>query len=168
MSFGIRLLVFILFLSFYSFSQKKEQKDKEIKVYAVSWNTAYKLARTTENIQKTALYFFKSNETWVDVMFSDYEDCFQKLTKQKTIELPDNFSGSKVKTRVLVEIVFKPKKIIKVFFDNEGNFFFDNKWHVRNDEFYYLLFKYFSNEIVPEKILSTAKSNFKDELWDSE
>lgn len=160
---------FLLFTIFSSslFSQKNNQEDKEIRVYAVSWNTSYKLAHTTDNIKQTSLYFFKTTEPWVNIMFDNYEDCVQKLNSRKVLDLPEDASGTKVKTRVLVEILFDQKNVIKVFFDNSGNYYFNNKWHIRNDEFYYAIFKYFSNEIIPETILLETKKNSKGGLWNS-
>jgi hypothetical protein len=156
---------FIL-ISLIVFPRKLKVSDVEIRIYAVSWNTKYKLARTTENIKKTHLYYFKSKESWVNIMFDGYKDCIQKLSNRKEIERPENYSGSKVKTRLYVEILFNPKKIIKIYFDNEGNYYFMNKWYVKNNGLYYLLFNYFSDEIIPETTLNSAKNNFKNEMWD--
>ncbi|MBA3680508.1 MAG: hypothetical protein H0W73_05000 [Bacteroidetes bacterium] len=158
------LLIICIFFSTDIFSQKNESGDKKIKIYSISWNTAYKLARTTKNIKQKYIYYFETDVTWLDVMFLNYEDCIEKLSKQKVIASADSLSKA-IRTNVLVELCFPNKRIVKVYFNNEGDFYFNGNWHKRNDGFYYLLFKYFSDEIIPPTTFQEAKKNYKDKLW---
>lgn len=133
----------------------------QVQVYAVSWDAKYNLARNPKNIKQFHEFYFKNGNTEdFNKMFLDYNDCVEKLTKQKT--LTDSSSNRFV--NALVEISFGKKKV-SVCFDRQGNFFYGNMWHVKSNELYYLLFKYFTGEIVPPKILEETKSNYKDDFW---
>lgn len=140
---------------------QKSVEVSQVQVYAVSWDAKYNLARNPKNIKQYHIFYFKNGNTEdFNKMFLDYNDCNDKLSKQKVMS--DSTANRFV--NMLVEISFGKKKV-SVCFDRQGNFFYNNLWHVKSNELYYLLFKYFSNEIVPPKVLEEAKSNSKDDFW---
>lgn len=159
-AFSVQIALFIL-VSANTLRAQKEAAINQIETFAVSWDAKYNLARNPKNIKQYHEFYFRNGNTEdFNKMFLDYNDCVEKLTKQKT--LTDSSSNRFV--NVLVEISFG-KKIVSVCFDRQGNFFYGNTWHVKSNEMYYLLFKYFSGEIVPPKVLEETKSNYKDDFW---
>jgi len=157
--------LFLLFSLNLLFSQKSNETYlTTIKIYASSWNSKYLIPRTIKNIKELHSYYFKSDANDLFPMFSDFEDCKEKLSKQKI--LPDSLHAIIINS--LVEISFSKKKVIRIYFDMRGNFYYQDKWHKRNNELYYLLFKYFSNEIIPQKTLEECKAKYIDDLWHSE
>ncbi len=162
----MRNLIFIaiaLITHFNIYSQPKVAEINKIKIYAVSWNAKSKLAHTIYNIKKYHTYFFQTEEIELNNMFIDYNDCVSKLSSRESLFTSDTVK--KVTTKVLAELHFGNKKVISLFFDQQGNYFYANKWHKINSELYYLLFKYFSNEIVPQTTLDEAKRNYQDDFW---
>ena len=155
----------VLFLSIciFSFGQSDTNTVESIKIYAVSWNALYTMPRKIDNIKKTHIYYFETKDSDFEKMFLDYSDCINKLSSQKELALKDSIK--KNRTNVLAELYFGNKKVVSIFFDNDGNYYFTDKWHVKNYGLYYLLFKYFSNEIIPQAVINDAKKNLKDDFW---
>lgn len=158
------LFITCLFFKANVFSQENENADNKVKIYCVSWNTNYKLARTTENIEKKYIYYFETDAVWLNVMFLNYEDCIEKLSKQQIIASPDTVIKA-IRTNILAELHFSDNKIVKVYFNNQGDFYFNKKWHKRKDNFYYFLFKYLSDEIIPPTTFQEVKKNYKNKMW---
>jgi len=150
----------LLLVSLIGFSQNIVELDS-IKIYLIDWNKKYKFAIGIENFKEYYQHYFKTDGTDFKTMFLDYADCVEKLNSKSNI-------AHERKTKLLnslVELHFNDGKVLEVFFDIKGNYYFQGEWHVMNNGLYYLLFKYFSNEIIPQQILDNAKSNFKDGFW---
>lgn len=126
----------------------------------ISWNTKYRLARTTDNFKEYHLFYFKIDGTDLSNMFDDTDDFDKKLSSSKILN-EDN-----KRLNAMVELKFKDK-IIPIFFDNNGNYNYNGKWYVRHDGMYFLLFKYFSDELIPNSILNKSKDNFKSDFWEN-
>lgn len=151
------------FLSFFTYSQSIIEIDS-VKIYLIDWNKKYKYAIGIENFKKYYQHSFQTDGTDFKTMFLDYTDCVNKLNSKSSIT-------KERKTKLLnslVEFQFSNDSIVSVFFDIKGNYYFNGEWHQMNNELYYLLFKYFSNEIIPLQILDSAKCNFKDVFWNKE
>ncbi|MGQ0828677.1 MAG: hypothetical protein ACT4ON_09805 [Bacteroidota bacterium] len=162
-----QILTIIFFIQFiysnnYAQSDSGEEEITYIKIYSVEWNLKSKLAYTIDNFKDRYRYYFEYKENNLETMFIDYDDCIEKLSSQKIIS---SDSASEDMIRDYVELYFGKKKKIELFFDYKGNYYFQKKWHSRNDGFYYTLFKYFSNEMISKKLIEEAKKNFKDPLW---
>lgn len=157
------ILIFLVSLSLRLASQDKNDlyADQLIKIYSASWNTKYLIPRGIKNIKELHSYFFQTDGSNLNLMFLDYEDCKTKLSEQKL--LPDSLQAKIINS--LVEFYFDKEHYVSIYFDNRGNYYFNEKWHVKSNELYYLLFKYFSNEIVPQKTLEEAKLDYKDNFW---
>lgn len=140
---------------------QKANAVTKIQVYAVSWDAKYNLARNPKNIKQYHEFYFKNgNAEDFNNMFLDYKDCVEKLSTQKA--LSDSVSNRFV--NALVEISFG-KKTLSICFDKQGNFYFNNVWHTRNNELFFMLFKYFSNEIISQKVLEETKDKYIDDFW---
>lgn len=154
------IFIFIIFsLGFSSFAQCKLKNNeiKKVKIYLVEWNINTKLPYTIKNFKKFYRYYFEINKCDFDDLFFDYAECIEMLSSQKSIS-SDTAASNFV--RDYVEIRFLKGKKVKLYFDIIGNYYFKNKWYSRNDSLYYALFKYFSDLLIPQKIISQAKINF--------
>jgi hypothetical protein len=107
-------------------------------------------------------YSFNIKDDDFDNMFPDYDECVKNLNSWDTLKTKPSFLNS------LVEITFENGEKLEVFFDMKGHYFFEGNWHKINNEFYYLLFKYFSNELIPNAVLNSAKNNSKGDFWYSD
>lgn len=159
------ILLLFIYVQVNGFCQPKEKIDKTIKIYAVSWQKAYRLARTINNIRQNYIYYFETEAVWLNKMFLNYEDCINQLASQSEVITSDTVSGKFKRTNVLVELYYSDTKVVSLYFNDEGDFYFQDKWHTRNDELYYSLFRYFSDELIPASTLELSKKNHKDGLW---
>jgi len=102
-----------------------------------------------------------------DVMhqFDDYEDCVEKLHSQDTIQVLSN--NKKILVNVLVELSFGEERV-DLYFLRTGDYLLDNIVYKRNSGLYFSLFKYFSNELIPEDILLKSKEAMVDIYWRNE
>lgn len=153
-----KIILLFIFIASITVAQENYGIDS-IKIYAIKWNGKYPYAKNLEGIKKLPKYYFATTGTQLNTFFNDYEDCVNKLGNEKNITISENLLNA------LVILVFYDKKEIELGFDTKGNYLFKGKWHKINYEFYYTLFKYFSNEVMPEKILKTSKNEYKDNLW---
>jgi len=123
------------------------------KMYFVKWDSRYTLPRTIENIKETKLFYFESSDLDLEDLFSDYRDCIVKLKPK------DNIIDSMNKiSNVCVELCFK-RKVVRLFFKNSGEYYFEGKWYRMNSELYFKLFNCLSNELIPIQTLEKAKMN---------
>lgn len=155
----IKITIIFIFLATISFAQEGEYIDS-IKMYAVRWNGKTPYAKNVDGIKKLPKYYFATSGSSLNSFFVDYEDCVNKLSNDKTITTSQNLLN------VVVVLIFNNGNKVEIGFDTKGNYFFKEKWHSINYEFYYTLFKYFSNEIIPGKILYESKKKYKDCIWD--
>jgi hypothetical protein len=139
------LMLFFLFSFSLVFSQL-QLGIKKIKLYMVPWDIKSKFAFTVENLKDRYDYFFEAKPMEIDSSFLDYEDSNETLISQK--QLPDSISINRTGVVAYAKIIFPRNKKIKIYLDRNGNYFFKNKWHYRNDELYNILFKYFSEYLV--------------------
>lgn len=154
-----KILLLLLLIVLYSSSYSKDYGLTKIKIYLVKWNARYTIVRNIDNIKREYLYYFEVLDDNLINMFSDYSDCINKLEMQDTINHQYNSCNA------CVELFFCRKKIT-IYFSNSGDYFFNTKWYKVNYGFYYLLFSYFSNELIPPETLNKAKSNMKHKsLW---
>jgi len=153
--------LFILILSafFISFPSNQEKKISIVKIYLVKWDSRYTLIRTISNIKETALFYFETKDVDLHEMFYDYKDCISKLKSQEKI-----IESISATTNVCVEMYFG-KKVVKLYFKNSGEYYFEDSWYKMNSALYYYLFLFFSNELIPHETLEIAKNNTQDYFW---
>ena len=132
----------------------------KIKVYMVRWDAKYRIIRTTENIQQNYLYYFEKDGTSLSNMFDDYDDCLLKLQSQSRCQ-----EECSKKASAFVEMVFEDNKVVRLYFKNTGEYYFDGKWYTMNEGLYYYLFRYFSNELIPKRTLSKAMLETSNDFW---
>lgn len=154
------IIITSIIFSLPTFSQENEPEIKGINIYMISWNTKYRLARTIDNFKEFHLYYFKVDGTDLSNLFDDSADTDKKLSSSKILNEENK------RLNAMVELEFKDK-IITVFFDNDGNYNYNNKWYHKHDGMYLLMFKYFSDELIPKSILDKSKDNFKSDFWEN-
>lgn len=130
-----------------------------VKIYAIKWNGKYPFARNPEGLKKFPKFYFETNGSRLNTFFIDYDDCIKKLQNEKNQIKEGGFLVS------LVILVFSDKKQAEISFDSDGNYFTNGKWYKVNNELYYTLFKYFSNEIISEKTLKGCKEKYRGDFW---
>jgi hypothetical protein len=138
----IIFLIQITSLKIYAQGNLDNDGIKRVKIYAVEWDIKSKFAFTIDNFKTRYSYYFEIPELNVDDLFMDYNECVELLSSQKTIS---SDSAASDYIRQYVELRFYKRKTIKIYFDIRGNYYFKNKWHVRQDGLYYNLFRYFSD-----------------------
>lgn len=145
-----RIVSLLLFIVCFSscIGQNPPSEIRKVKMYFVTWSSHYKLPRSIENFKKYHIFSFETKSIDFETIFSDALD-FEDFISKCEVDTNNN-------TRLLnsmVELHFKKAKVVKLFFDIKGNFFYAGVWYEKNDDFYYLLFRYFSDNIVPESNL---------------
>lgn len=156
------ILIILLKINYNTYSQSDTPIN--VKIYSVEWNLKTKFPYTINNFKDYYKYYFEIKNSNLETMFMDYSDCTAKLSSQKELIIPDSIRGDKKKINALVELVFD-KKIVQLFFDSKGNYYLQNKWHVKNEGLYYALFKYFSDTIIHQILIEEAMKNRIDDLW---
>lgn len=152
------ICILLIFLISDSFSQNQAIGVTKIKIYMVKWYSHYHIVRNIENIKETYLYFFKMKDNELAYYFDSYTDCISKLKSQDTVSHKYNSCN------ICVELFFKKKKL-SVYFKNNGEYYFDGQWYKINSGFYYNLFSYFSEELIPPETLNKAKQNANINFW---
>ena len=127
----------------------------------VRWDANFSQRRTPSNIVAKHEFRFVSKNLDMDRLFVDAEDVNKKLTDQPLYPDSAVYSHS---INALATFFFAGKHY-DVYFDNSGNFLFNDTWHQPNWGMYYSLFRYFSNEIVSEKVLQVARSAGGSGKW---
>ncbi len=143
----------------FAFSKNINEVDT-LKIYLIKWNKRRGFAIGFRNFKEYYEYYFETNGSDLYKMFDDYEDCINKLTSSDTIPYKKATLYNS-----LVEIQFKNGKIVEIYFDIKGHYFFQRKWYKMNNDLYYLLFKYFSNYVVPGNVLKKTEKNYKGGFW---
>jgi len=149
-----------LIISAYSFAQDTISLVT-IKIYLVDWQSHPTRPYSLENFNGSARYYFETGAEDFHKMFLDASE------QNESLESYIEFKDASVKhhsINAMVEFIYNHDTLI-VFFDIDGNYYYKNKWHARHNEMYVLLFKYFSNELIPEKILKAAKKNYRGDFW---
>lgn len=135
---------------------------KSVKLYCVEWNIKSNIAFTIENFKERYKYYFENKGNNLDIMFFDYQDCIEKLSKQEIIQT-DSAGYNMIRT--YIELKFNKNQKLELYFDVNGNYYFQNKWFKRNDCLYYNLFKYFSNILTQSSIIEKNKTKCQDAIW---
>ncbi len=135
----------------------KSQEISKVEISFVKWDTKYVTITTIENISERSEFFFliKNADYFTFEEFYDYEGFIAFIGSQCAVikEYKENiFINSYVK-------LYFGAKIIELYFERYGDFYFEGKWFKRNDNLYVNLFNYFSNELVPEFVLVEARKN---------
>lgn len=151
-------LIVIIILTTVSSLLSQNGLIDSLKIYAIKWDAQYTFARNNEGLKQFPLYCFQSNGAELNTFFLNFDDCVSKLHSGDSIAK----GGS---LRALVSIVFSDGKTVDVSFDSDGNYFFQQKWYKVNSEFYYTIFKFFSNEIVSDKTLQKCKKKYRGPFW---
>jgi len=155
-------ICFILFFLFPIFTKSQNIVEIEkIKIYLINSNAKYRSAIGIEDFKANYQYYFETSGDILYKMFYDYNDCIDKLKTKTSIiyERETKLLNS------LVELQFSEQKVIQIYFDIKGNYYFMGDWHKMNNELYYILFKYFSNEILPQKILGLSRKLSRGDFW---
>ena len=167
---NVQILWCLLFAS--SFHSSIAQTDQDnmsydihVKMYFCAWERYYSIARLNTNIQELHSFYFESHMSDVMHQFDDYEDCVEKLHSQDTIQVLSN--NKKILVNVLVELSFGEERV-DLYFLRTGDYLLDNIVYKRNSGLYFSLFKYFSNELIPEDILLKSKEAMVDIYWRNE
>jgi len=157
-------LIFLGIFSFSSFAQKDSSSviEKTI-IYLRDWDARYKIPGTPANFKNERIFEFQFavNSGDLSGLFDNYSDFKTKLSSSDTIASFDFIR----EINALVEFVFSDGKVEEVSFDAEGNYANDGKWYKCNYSFYYSLFRFFSNDIVPNKTLNKAKRHAVIGFW---
>ncbi len=137
--------------------QLKSQEITRIEMCFVKWDAKYVTITTIENISERCNYSFEVKEAGYFTLkdFSDYNSFSSFIRAQSIIkkDYKENvFINSQVK-------LFFGKKVIVLYFERYGDFYYQGNWYKRNDQLYVNLFNYFSNELIPDFVLTEAKRN---------
>lgn len=131
---------------------------KSIEVYAIYWEVKMPFAIRMEKFEESSFIYYKNSVEDLYLLFYNYEDCKSKLNSYPEIN-NDGLLNS------MVILHFDQGSSVKLYFDLKGNYYYDGKWHVKNCELYVNFFKYFSNVIIPEKILEECMSEYRGDFW---
>jgi hypothetical protein len=131
-----------------------------ISVYFLEWKKKRRFAIGFHQIVKYHEHYYKTSGLYFYMMFDDYYDCYKKLSSWQKLE-----DGEESFLNSLVEFRFDTK-VIRVYFDIEGHYYFNGQWYRPNYTMYYLLFRYFSDEIIPQTVLQKAKENSNGRFWE--
>lgn len=159
--------IFILFFSItvlpFTVLSQNNEGVKKLKVYTVAWDGRYMIPINVSNIKEYHEYYFETGGTDFYKMFDNYKDCVSKIVAHKKLD-----PGKESLVRALVEIRFKNDSVVSLYFDEFGNFNFKDIWYVKHDALFFLIFKYFSNELVSPKVIQEARENQNDGFWEAE
>jgi hypothetical protein len=143
----------ILFLIIFSFFQNNNENIKDINIFIRHHNARYPILATTDNFMKEKLYQYTFNLDGLELgVVADNFNQFKKelMDGEKLINKEKLFINS------CVEINYSFMRKIIIYFDKRGNYYFEGFWYKPNYSLYYKLFKYFSNELVPQKTIMVA------------
>lgn len=133
------------------------QEIVSIEYYLNQWDAKTVVARKPDNFKDLHHYYFKNYSPDFFLMFDDLSDCINKIESREKIE------GTRI-MKSMVCLNFKEGSI-KIYFDSQGNYYYNKNWYKRQNAFYYKLFCFFSNKLISNKILEEAKSKIKQEFW---
>ena len=152
------LVIFLLFPLLVSFDLKKSDREDRVCLYLIKPNSRYKLARTVDNLKDNFVCYIEQLDNETPQMFHSYTDCAMKLKEQQVTEHSNNLCIA------CAEICFN-KKVVRVFFSRNGDYYFEGQWYVRNNGFFYNLFCHVSSEYVPIEILESSRNCRIDRFW---
>ena len=135
-------------------------KVDSVQMYLIEWNKKRRFAVGMRNFREHHEHYFKTDGLVFYRMFDDYQDCVNKLSSRDTV-MYDN--GTLLNS--LIELKFQDGNTVEIFFDIRGNYFFNDSWYKMHDDFYFILFRYFSNLIIPNGLLDEAKRNLNEGEW---
>lgn len=129
------------------------------KSYLMEWEPKYVLYPSVGDIRQRAQYIFIDNDPDIKLFFSDSASCVEKLKsrEEKKAKKRRNYSC------LSVDLFFEDSSSISLFFNNNGDYYFDGKWYKMHPGLYYYLFRFFSNSLVPASILEIARKENKGE-----
>lgn len=138
-------------------TQVKSQELTKINICLVKWNTKYITITTIENISERCSYSFeiKDPDYFTFEKIDDYES-FNLFIKSQSVIIKDYKKNIYINSQVKF---FFGENIVNMYFERYGDFYYQGNWYKRNDQLYVSLFNYFSNELIPDFVLSEAKKN---------
>jgi len=132
---------------------------ESISIHSMRWNVNRPFIPSTENFKEFSYFVFTTSDTGLETFFNDYDDCVESLSADWNLTVEHSRINS------LVELYFLDGQMLELFFDTKGNYFFQGKWYNMHDEFYYTLFQYFSDVLIPEDVLKKAEISFRGSFW---
>jgi|GEM_PF-2241815 len=160
--FNLLLISFSFMMPFQCLSQGHIGESagvNEAKIYLVKWNSRFIMPITIDNIIETHDYYFEVRKTTLSQMFFSLEDCREKLGfSEKVNPQPDK------KARVAAELFFKDGHVT-IFFNNYGDYYFNDTWYSMNPRLYHYLFHYLSDYLLPQETLERAKKEADSKTW---
>lgn len=111
---------------------------------------------TFENIKNYPFYIFTQTGSYdFNNNFTNLEGITSFLKENERIDTI--FNTSNVRKVISAVDFYEKSTVLTIYFDNKGNYLLNEYWYKRNEVLYFLLFKYFSNEIVHPKLLKKSK-----------
>lgn len=130
-----------------------------IEIYAIRWQPGRPYARSPKNFKDLSEFYFSTSEIYLNVFYTDYDEFFSNLDSRLIARDSIHYLNS------MVILTFVNKKKLVLYFDLNGNYFFNDKWHMVQPELYYVLFRYFSNIIIPSSTLDYCKKKYRGDFW---
>lgn len=123
-----------------------------IEVSLAKWKAKYVVAKSVLDSADRFEYHFHTSGDNFQRIFSSHKDCVEQLN-----EWPTDSVQSFREVNAFVRVVFSDSSAISFHVDERGGYYFNGRWHLRNDVMYWAIFQFFSDELVPSAILHEAK-----------
>ena len=123
-----------------------------IEVSLAKWKAKYLVAKSTLDSADRFEYHFHTSGDNLQRIFSSHEDCVEQLNAW-----PIDSVQSFREVNAFVRVTFSDSTAISFHVDERGGYYFNGRWHLRNDAMYWAIFQFFSDELVPSAILQEAK-----------
>lgn len=149
----------IIFITIFIFSNNSGENIKEVNIYIRCHDAKVPILATTDNYLKEKLfnYIFKLDGLELGVVSDNYNQFIEYLTDNSII---NNNVNRYINSCVVFKYSFS-RKII-VYFDNQGNYYFNGDWYEPDYYLYVNLFKFFSDELIPNNVLKNFENNLID------
>ena len=123
-----------------------------IEISLARWKAKYLVAKSVLDSADRFEYHFRTSGDHVQRIFSSREVCVEQLNAW-----PSDSLQSFREVNAFVRVAFSDSTAITFHVDEHGGYYFNGRWHLRNDVMYWALFQFFSDELVPSAILQEAK-----------
>ena len=153
-----RLFIFVTILAnltSIAYSQSRNSVGiKNIKYFLVEWDLKTKFPYTVKNFDSYYRYNFTAKNVKINESFLDYENSVKKITSHEKLSLSDSLHYDERKVSSMVVLSFYNKKKIKLYFNYLGHYCYKNVWYTKDEELYKYLFKYFSNYLIKDIVIT--------------
>lgn len=143
--------IFLFCVKINSFAQENND-PAVVKIYLESWKSRPRLPVDIYNIKENYSFYFETEYIYIRGVDLCYEEISVFLKENAKFENKKNDAAN-----ICVEFCFAAEENIFIYFDNFGNYYYNGFWYKMNNELYFALFCYFSNDLIPIQILQKAK-----------